>query len=192
MRKLLALSALTVVILSFSGCTQIAREIIGAMKSAATDASDSASSVEVLNDAGNLSLTIPGNWEKSADSGNEDVSLYVTNKSKDQLVMVITESTIDYEDSFDLAQYSNTVMTMMSENITNAQWTDVTDITVAGYPAKYVEVTGSVDGIKLQYFIKFIKTDSYFTQLIGSTLLSKADKNRDNINNITDTFKEAM
>lgn len=173
------------VLFSFSGCNVLVDKLVDIVDSAGAE-----SGGEILSDDETVSLTVPGNWNKADDNLGEAAILGVYNGLKEQYAMVVNESKVDFADGYTLQDYFATIKQNMSGAMTDAEWTTETSTTVNGCPAIYVEVKGTAENLKIQYYINFVETANSYNQVIGWTLLSKADKNREVINGVINSFKE--
>ncbi len=65
------------------------------------------------------------------------------------------------------------------------------ELSLDGMNAKSIILSGSVDGIKVRYFITFVESDKHFVQVIFYSLQSKFDGLLDEFKKVRSTFKKA-
>lgn len=146
--------------------------------------------VEVTSGDGRLSLSVPTAWNKNDTRLNEQAVIAVSKAAAEQYIIVISDNNVDLEDGFTLEEYFNIIKTNMSKNVENAQWTETKDATVNGNNAKTSELTGTVNSMKIFYWIYTIETTESFNQVIGWTLQSRKDTNKQVILDVINSFKE--
>ncbi len=181
-KKILPLSFAVIMVFSLSSCSNVIKALLNSKNS-------STSTVEIKSDDEKYSLTIPSNWKKSNDL-HEDSIIGALNGAKEQYAIVLNESTQDFKDGFTLKEYFDVIKENMSDTIEGTQWSTETDTIIDGNPAIYIEVSGTIDNMKAMYYIYLVKTSDSFNQILGWTLLSKADSNRQIITDTLKSFKE--
>jgi hypothetical protein len=121
---------------------------------------------------------------------NDNTSLALGSDSDGQYVMVINESKDDFADGFTMKEYLDVIRQQMNGKIEGAEWSSDYESSIGDYPAIYTEVSGTISGVELYYFIYIVETANSFNQVIGWTSADKADENADAIAAVMDTFVE--
>ena len=193
MKRILSLMFVVLIVMSLCSCrtivSLISDEVTSAVNEKLESDTESQSDVEIQSTDGMITLSVPSSWKNVKGELNEEAIWEACDYSKEQYLIVISESKIDFSDNFDLEQYTSLVKDNYS-SLTDMQMTAESDTIINEYPAKYFEVSATVNNIKIQYYITTVETKNYFYQFAGWTLLSKADNNRSVINNVVKTFNE--
>ncbi|MFA7628924.1 MAG: hypothetical protein WCY37_06005, partial [Candidatus Dojkabacteria bacterium] len=135
------------------------------------------------------SVMAPKSWVET-DELSPDAQISLMNARKEQYLICITERLIDFDESTTLEDFYDLVIINMKAAMQNASLTQPVNEMLNGAEAMSVELSGTVEKMKVTYFITLYKTKSSFTQVIGWTLLSKTDENREIITQAVRSFKE--
>lgn len=138
---------------------------------------------------GSTQITVNSNWKEST-SLNDEASIQVDQQAKEKYAIVISESVEDFADDFSVDEYANMCKDLLSESIKNSTVSEFTDMTINGLPAKYYEIKGEIEKIKVCYFIVAVKGEKGLHQVVGWTINSKYDENKEEIKKILQSFKE--
>lgn len=138
---------------------------------------------------GDIQLTVKSDWNE-AKNLNEVATLQVDNPVKEKYAIVISESTKDFSADITLDDFANVVKENFSKTVSNNTISNFESITVDGQPAKYFEIKGEVNKLNICYFIVAVKDKKAFHQVIGWTLNSKYDENKEEIKKVIESFKE--
>ncbi len=187
---LLALSMLMTSCMSAAdGLIDRLEAMLGDTNSDPDSDSDSDELTEVTSEDGVFSVMAPKSWEKT-DELNDEAQISLMNERKELYLMCISESLLDFDDSATVDDYFALVKESMSGSIENAVWTEPAAETLNGASAISVELSGTINKVKITYFITLYKTESSFTQVIGWTIFSKTDANRAIITEVAKSFRE--
>lgn len=139
---------------------------------------------------GQSQLTVPGSWKVQKDL-NDMAEIQVANLSQEQYMMVITESKADFDD-IDLAQYAETSLDWSLEAVVAEERPDPQSMTIDGKPAVQYELHGTVENMKLVYWITSVEgTDNYY-QMVAWTRASQAEKNAPIFAEVANSFREVV
>lgn len=137
---------------------------------------------------GHSQVAIPSSWN-AQDDLNDKADLQVANQALEQYLIVLTESKADLVDT-DLQAYSDLVRDGIAGAVTDATISDPRRLTINGMPAIQYEVSGTVDKLRVVYWLTAVEGRDHFHQVLGWTLGSQAEKNRDIILGVVESFQE--
>ena len=122
-----------------------------------------------------LTLEIPASW--SEQNLNSIASIQMARLTKEQYLITIEESAIDFADEFTLEEYSSIIMGNMQNAVTDLEGIPVIEDVKVGndIDAKQFELTCAVDKIKVKYLVTCIDVDGTFYQFVQWSLQSKYD-----------------
>ena len=164
MRKILFLTLAAVMLFSFASCSQIDSFI--------NDTADKGDQT-IKSSESNMTLTFPGTW--TTEELNTQASIEMACMEKEQYMIVIEESAVDYEYTID--DYASIILNNMKATVETADIPVITDITIGdNIPAKQFELAGVVDKIKAKYFVVCVKANDIFYQVVSWSLQSKYDE----------------
>lgn len=143
----------------------------------------------IKSDQGDIQLTVKSDWNE-AKNLNEIASLQVDNPIKEKYAMVISESTKDFSGNISVDDFAKLVKESFSKSVKANTITDFENVTVDGKPAKFFEIKGEVNNLNICYFIVAVKDNKALYQVIGWTLNSKYDENKEEIKKVVESFKE--
>ena len=191
-KKILCLSFMLVLITSLIGCSAVNEFKEGfndGLEKSKSKSEGELTDKVIKSSDGNTQITVKSDWEESPDL-NGEASMQVNNMVKEKYAIVISEPIEDFAEDITVDEYSNMCKEILLESIKNSKISDVTDTTINGQPAKYYEIKGEVDKIKICYFIANIKGKKGLHQVIGWTINSKYDENKEEIKKVVQSFKE--
>ena len=120
-------------ILFFSGGCQVANRIVKEV--------EKTQNPQIINGTDNRAqITVPGNWQKRTDL-HDEAEIQAANLLKEQYVIVISESNIDFSDDMTLKDFTELIIGTSKETVKDGVITEVTSIKVDGYDAKQFELS---------------------------------------------------
>ena len=179
MKKMI--SAILVIIIVFS---------LAACGSVSSSPSENADAVKDMTSSdGILQLTVPEGYEETDALNNEVANLQLMYAAKEQYIMTIFESKIDFSEDMTLDDFRDAVMQNM-QMAESAEFSDAESLTINGYDAQQFTMSGEVSKIKLKYLVTVIETDSGFCQILSWSLQSRYDEAEDVFKQIAESFTE--
>ncbi len=132
---------------------------------------------------------------------NEDASLQYKNTLREFYVIVIDESMEEFGNviiEYDLSDeypnnlqgYSNLVVDMFAESISNFKLTDSKKIEINGLSGNYFEIEGVVDDYDIYYNFVIVKGNDTYYQILTWTLLHKKENHKTAMHKIINSFME--
>lgn len=176
--KILPLSFLLFVALGCSAISQLKKSVEETQKPKVLECADR-----------KCQLTVPGSWKTQTDL-NDVANLQAANPLAEQYAIVISESKQDFTGDVSLDDYVELITKDINTRITDAQITETRSITISGYPAKQIEVSGSVEKVKAKWIYTFIDAPKNFHQILAWTIASRYDSNRPVLLEVINSFKE--
>jgi hypothetical protein len=180
--------------LTFSGCSLVAGGISKATRAAATGSSPSSGrpqeNVIVKSDDGSVSITVPEGWETNDADLSADACISVSNAADEQYVIVIEEARDDFADDFTADDYLAALQEKMTEKSANAAWSRISEVTIGGLDGLTVELSATVDGYDIVYWVYVVEGKDNFYQIAGWTAKNEAAANSSVINNVIASFEE--
>ncbi len=138
---------------------------------------------------GKVQREMPKKWQTYTGQLNQEADIEVGSKDQSKFAMALIEDRTDADVT--LQEYNDFIIEYYANDmITDCEPYETQDATVNGCPAKFTQLTGKVEGMKVTYWVYAIETETTYTQAIGWTYQSKGDKNSDEINTVLQTFKE--
>ena len=138
---------------------------------------------------GDYSLTVTSGWVDATGLLDPSAVLEVADKVREKYVVVLLYTWDEVVEDMTLEEFSDYVSKYYSENIDNGRRTSEPDATVEGKSAPSYQVTGSVDGLDLTYWITCSEAEEGYFQTIGWTLKNMANKNKDDIQTVMHSLK---
>jgi hypothetical protein len=143
----------------------------------------------VKSEDGKMELTIPSNWNGNTEELHEEAELRVSNMREEKYVIVLNEEKDAFDDDITLKDYRDLIIGGMEASIENSELSETIETQVNGNKAMLDEIEGSVNKIKVIYWIYSIETEDSFVQIIGWTLQKDAEKNKDAVLKVMNSFK---
>ncbi len=134
-------------------------------------------------------LTVPGNWQKRTDL-HDEAEIQAANLFKEQYVIVMSESKIDFSDDLTLKDFTDLIIGSTKKTINDVVITEVKTVKVNGYDANQFEITGTVDKVKARWLYTLIEAPNNFHQIVTWSLQSKFEQNRETFMEVINSFKE--
>ena len=129
----------------------------------------------------------PASWS-ILDNLNDEADLQMGNLSQEAYCIVMSESKIDYDNSFTLEKYSELTSGFILEALANPTLSEAENMILNGQPAVKYELIGSINGIRVRYWHVSINTESHFHQVILWSLPSKFERNRADYEAVLNSF----
>ena len=128
----------------------------------------------ITSDFSSISVDFPESWK--TENLNDVATIQMARIAKEQYMIVIEEESVDFSDDFSVGDYADIIRTSMETVIETPEATEITDSVVGGVAAKQFELSGSVNKIKVTYFITCVENDGMFHQFTAWSLQSKYDE----------------
>jgi hypothetical protein len=170
MKKYILLLSALILLFTLSGCS----EFIRGFRDGIGSGDDSAATQTIKSAESNLSLEVPGSWREY--DLHEQASIQMAHLAREHYLIVMEELGIDFVDDFTLQDYAEIIRNNMVDIVDNADNPVITDATIGNnINAKQFELAGTVDGIKIKYYVTFAKTNDVFYQFVTWSLQSRYD-----------------
>lgn len=137
---------------------------------------------------GKFQLSVPSNWKEDSEL-NDEAILQVSNRVEEKYVIVINEGKDGFSEDVDSDYYTDLIRESMYDNLVNPQISDNQDITINNMPAKYFEISGEADKIKISYMVVISEDRDNFNQVIGWTSTPKFDDKKQSIGAVMKSFE---
>jgi hypothetical protein len=137
---------------------------------------------------GQSRLTVPGTWSVQTDL-HDDAEIQAANLSQEQYMIVLTESKADFVDT-EFADYNEIVAESVAANASADETPDGAALTINGRPAMRYEVHGTVDNMKVVYWLTTVDGEQNYYQVLAWTLESKAEQNAPVFDEVVQSFQE--
>ena len=135
-------------------------------------------------------ITLSSGW-KIMDKLHEDAEIQAGNELSDKFLLVFIEAKEDFADDINLKKYRNIIKKNMSGGIKNFSSEEKGEGSVNGFKSESYIYSGSVDEIKIKYYITYIETEKNYIQVLFWTLNSKFDGLFNEFDAIKNSFKYA-
>lgn len=137
---------------------------------------------------GAYTLSIPDSFDVQSDL-NDAADIQFADDNKSIYVMTINESTQDFDDSFRVEDYADLAISSFASRVDGFNYVSA-DYGFSSLPVKDYEIRGSVDGVRIVYYVRLIKLEDRFVQVITWTTPSKIDDNNETMKAIVSSIKE--
>jgi len=140
---------------------------------------------------GTTEVRVPSSWSTQAHL-NDAASIQVANTSKEEYLLVLTESKQDFAPDMTLDKYANIIVDSMKTKGTVKGITVTTPvhIQVGGLPAVQYEIEGTIDYLNLRYLVTFVDGKTHYHQIMTWSLKSRFADNRAALLDATSSFRE--
>jgi hypothetical protein len=142
---------------------------------------------EIVSADGNTRLKVPEDWNEMKEL-NATAKLQAGNRSKEQFVIILSESKSDF-DNLTLQKHHQITRDGMIQKMKNASAGDVTEITVDGQPALQDEISGTQDGMNIVFLHTTVEGEEAFHQILAWTSKSRWDQQKAELREITESFR---
>jgi|GEM_PF-158459 len=137
---------------------------------------------------GRMSIVVPDSWSERTDL-NDAADLQAGNIYQDVYFIALGEPKSDFEVGTTLAQYRDLVTTPFFNVLDNLEVVSgPTSTTINNQPAFIFEVVGTVDQLRVHYFVVTAQSDGEFFQLLGWSTHSRFDGKRQVLSHVIDSF----
>jgi len=187
-------------ILTLSGCnatklqtsskTQASSQAVAS--SQAPVSSQSSDNVIVTSKDGSVSITVPNGWNNDDLSSFPSAYMGVSDVSSVEYLVIVKKSKSTEPANFTADACLNAVKTFFATYVvTGPAWGQTSNITVNGLNGESAELsaTGKISKANLTYWVDVLEDTNNFYEVIGWTVSSKADANKQTIENIMNSFK---
>jgi hypothetical protein len=179
-QKLIALVLILTIGLSMAGCSTLDKT------DKVTTAGDKNKTLKSTN--GKLELTVPDSW-KEQDLNNEEAIFEAADLSKEQYLLIISESKEDFTADTTAFDYLELVVENMKIVTTNLVAAEPQNIKISGFDAAQCEVSADVGKVKIKYLVTIIKSEDQFIQATAWSLSSKYDENKTTLESVVNSIK---
>ena len=142
---------------------------------------------EVASADGKMKITVPALWANMPKLNNV-ASLQVGDKSNEMYLIVITDSKADL-DNFTLEQHHQRTRQRMLQKMKNSSATEPVSLTINGAPALQDEISGTQNGANVIFLHTTVDDGTHYQQILAWTLKSRWSNHRDQLRQITATFR---
>ncbi|MBP8083198.1 MAG: hypothetical protein KAZ87_08370 [Spirochaetes bacterium] len=145
---------------------------------------------KVFRDKGNIfQISAPSSWSVM-NNLNEEAEIQAGSNLSGKYLIVFIEAKEDFDNVKDVDGYAEIIKKNMKSTVTNMTSENHDELTLDGMKAKSIILSGSVDGIKVRYFITFVESDKHFVQIVFYSYQSKFDGLLDEYKKVRSTFKK--
>ena len=166
---LLAVACLMMV--SFSGCYVVKlAEVMGDKTLESQDGEDS--------------ITMTAGWRDAAGELNDYAVLEAAVPAKEKYVAVIPYTKEELEGDMTLEDVTDILVQEIAGGVTGGTVSEESTVQIAGRSASIARVDGTVDNLKVTYWISCLETDDSFVEILGWTLANRANANKKDIQSV--------
>lgn len=134
-----------------------------------------------------LSLNVPSNWRER--NLNDDAILGIADLVGEGYVLVMEEAREDFQDGFTLAEYTQVILSLMKETVTDPQTPGkLRHLTINGLAAEQSVLIGEIDDLMITYLITTVESEQHFYQVLSWTLSSRFKNKHKLLRAISKTF----
>lgn len=142
---------------------------------------------EVVSSDKKARLRVPKDWSELKDL-NDAAKLQAGNRSKEQFVIVLSESKADFDD-MTLQKHHQFTRDAMIQKMKNASAGETLEITVNGQPALQDEISGTQDGMNIVFLHTTVEEGDNFHQILAWTSKSRWGDQKAKLHEITKSFR---
>lgn len=140
------------------------------------------------NDNESLQLTIPDGWVQDKEL-NPLAVLSASKRSDEKYIMVIPYNKKDFSENSKLDDFANTIKQNIGATAKNLVVGTASDTKVGDLPAKQVDISGEVNGVKAKYLMTYLEKGDHFYQIAAWTTESKFDQYKDEFKQVSESFR---
>jgi hypothetical protein len=137
---------------------------------------------------GQAQLTVPDGWKQQNDL-HATAPLQAADKVRELYIIVLSDAKADFG-KMTLEQHAQSTLDTFAKKVTDPEIKGPTRLTINGSPALQYELSGTMSNTKVTYLRTTVETKKNFHQIVGWTLQSRIDKNRGELQSVTQSFKE--
>ena len=192
-KKTILLVLILILTFAFSGCGEannITKSIADGIKKGFNIPDKNQESIKIIKDTDNkYQLSVPSSWKEDNEL-NKLAILQVSNRVQEKYVMVIREEKDSFSNDANIDDYASLVKEGLGQSVQNIQISKDENITINGKPAKYFEVQGEVEKLKISYIFIITEDSGNFFQIIGWTLVPRFEANKQEIRTVMESFQQ--
>lgn len=192
-KKAVLLVLILALTLSLAGCSQannITKSIADGIKKGLNTSDKNQKSDKIIKDKDNkYQLSIPSSWKEDNELNQLSI-LQVSNRVQEKYAMVIGEENDSFSNDATIDDYASLVKEGLGQTVQNIQISKDENITINSKPAKYFEVQGEVQKLKISYMFIITEDSENFFQIIGWTLAPRFEANKQEIRTVMESFQE--
>jgi len=138
---------------------------------------------------GSIQIKLPKGWKEDKEL-HDEAELQASNRAGEKYVIDLTDNKEDFE-KMSLAEHSEITRGSILEVLTSPQVTGPVELTINGSPAIQYEIRGGTENINVVYLHTTVETPSMFYQVLAWTLKSRFEKNKSELQEVTNSFQES-
>lgn len=121
---------------------------------------------------------------------NSQATLQIANLRAEKYLIVIPDNAQSlFDQGFTFEDYCDWIVDNFSTGIANSELTELGDLTIDNFPAKRYQLDGTLDDLKVTYFLTMINGGATYFQVVAWTLTDMLDENTDELLGATDSFQ---
>lgn len=182
---------LVLVVLTVAGCNSRQAAEPGTAETT-TGTPNAQSTGTVLAGAGSpVQVTLPPEWKEDREL-HDTAELQASARASEMYMIVLSESKQDIQ-NMTLAEHSEITRGLLLSNLSSSEVTGPTPVNnINGNPALQYQIQGSIDNINVVYLHTTVETPTSFHQILAWTLPSRFDRNRAELEQVIQSFREAQ
>ena len=142
----------------------------------------------VVTDDGLLSFELPSNW-KEVDELHDEASLKYGHLRSEQYMLVLSENKSDFEEDVSLRDYADLCLENAELATSGMRFGEWTEHQIANRKMLKVQMSATVDRIKIKYQYGYYETKDHYHQIMQWTLPSKWGSSQPLFNVVLDSAK---
>lgn len=139
---------------------------------------------------GQSKVMMPAGWSVQ-DELHDDAEIQVANPREEQYMIVLTENKDDFVDT-DLQDYAEITLESLAMSAGVDELPEPQSLTINGLPAIQYEISGTVDNMKVVYWLTDVEGTENYYQVLTWTLASQAEDNRAILQKAVESFEEIV
>lgn len=173
-----------------SGALLLALLTVGLVSLMGCGGDDSGKTTTVKASDGTLQCEIPAGWADASGKLNAVASLEVADEGADRYMVVIPELKDDFDADLDLEGYNKIIVNNVTKMVENAETVSTEELQINGNDAILTQIKGTVEGVKITYWLCAEEFPERYAQIMGWTLSGKAAKSEKTIMSVIRSVKE--
>jgi len=180
-RLLISISTLVLTFFLFTGCSTFAEGVKEGLEQAKSNDIESVQTIK--SDLSNISMSFPESWKEA--TLNDVATIQMSLEAKEQYMIVIEETSEDFEDEFTVDDYATIIMENMKTTVEGADVSMINESIIGNnISARQFELSGSVNKIKAKFLITCIEHEDVFYQFTAWSTQSKYEEAKPVFENI--------
>ncbi len=135
---------------------------------------------------GNRRVEVPKDWNELGNL-NDAAEIQVGNKSREQYLIVLTESKADLT-GYTLRKHHETTRAAMMQKMTDSSASEMVELTIDGHPAFQDEIAGKQENTPIVFLHTTIESDQGYHQILAWTIKSRWKKYKGDLDQVTRSF----